>query len=72
MFVNDDICGVHSRLSTIITVNSMGVSGACACRVVYFGRCIFLSVDVGIRQKICSQRLYSSGGQCGSGSGICI
>ena len=34
--------------------------------------CIFLLVDVGIRQKICSQRLHSSGGWCGSGSGICI
>ena len=48
VFVDDDICGVHSRLSAIITVNSMGGSGACACRVAYFGRCIFLSVDVGI------------------------
>ena len=66
------ICGVHRGLSTIITVNFMGVSGARACCVAYFGRCIFLSVDVGIRQKICSQRLHSSGGQCGSRSGICI
>ena len=31
MFVSDAICDVHSRLSTIITVNSIGVSGACAC-----------------------------------------
>ena len=27
--LNDNICGVHSRLSTIITVNCMGVIGAC-------------------------------------------
>ena len=33
---------------------------------------IFLSVDIGIRQKICSRRLHSSGGRCGSGSDICI
>ena len=39
VFVNDDICSMHSRLSTIITVNSMGVSGACACCVTYFGSC---------------------------------
>ena len=38
MFVSDDICGVYSRLSKIITVNSVGVSGACARRVAYFGR----------------------------------
>ena len=42
MFVNDDICSVHSRLSTIITVSSMGVSGACACRVAYCGRYIMI------------------------------
>ena len=34
--------------------------------------CIFLSVDVGIRQKICSRKLHSSGGRCVSGSGMCI
>ena len=37
-----------------------------------FRRCIFLSVDVGIRQKICSWKLHSSGGHCVSGSGMCI
>ena len=40
VFVNDDICAVHSRRSTIITVNSMGVSGACVCLVAYFGSAI--------------------------------
>ena len=36
------------------------------------GRCIFLSVVVGIRHKICSWKLHSSGRHCDGGSGMCI
>ena len=48
------------------------VGGGGACRGACSGRCIFLSVDVGIRQKIYSRKLHSSGRHCDSGSGMGI
>ena len=53
-------------------VHVHAVGGGGACRVAFSGKCIFLSVDVGIRQKICSRKLHSSGRLCDGGSGMCI